>query len=122
MYRKYYTNIKETRDNINDIFSKIKENSDFNEKINFKINELKEPNINNIGEQISYYRKIKGWTQIELAKKVNTCKECIRAYEHKTIKLVNVKLLKKIIKVLEIENKIVLPPYEKFILYDQSKK
>lgn len=111
----------ETTDSINNVFMEIKENSDFDKKIDFKIDTLEKPNTKSLGEQIAYYRKIKGWTQIELAKKLDTCKECIRNYEHKTIKLVNIELLKRIIEVLDIEDKIILPPYEKFILYDQSR-
>ena len=111
----------ETTDSINNIFMEIKENSDFDKKIDFKIDTLEKPDTKSLGKQIAYYRKTKGWTQIELAKKANTCKECIRNCEHKTIKIVNIELLKRIIEVLDIQDKIILPPYEKFILYDQSR-
>lgn len=121
MYRKHYTNMAETRDSVNNMFFHIKESNGFHKKIDLNVNALKMPDTTSLGEQIAYFRKLKGWTQIELAEKLGTCKECIRSYEHKCIKLINVKLLKKMIEVLDIEDKIILPPYEKFILYNQSK-
>ena len=83
---------------------------------------IEEPNTNNIGKQIAYYRKQKGLTQIQLADKLHVSKSCINAYENRELKLVNIEFLKRVFEVLEINNKIKLPQYEEFILNNQSQK
>lgn len=122
MYRKNYTNIVATKDNINHLFNKLRKNIEESIKIEIPKPKIEEPNNDNIGKQIAYYRKIKGLTQNELANILNVSKSSINAYENREIRLVNTKFLKKIFKVLDINNKIKLPEYEEFILDNQSQK
>lgn len=111
-----------TKDNINHLFNKLRKNIGESIKIKIPKPKIEEPNNNNIGKQIAYYRKIKGLTQNELAKMLNVSKSCINAYENKEIRLVNIKFLKRIFEALEISSKIKLPEYEEFILDNQSQK
>lgn len=111
-----------TKDNINSLFNKLRKNIDCNVKIESPKPVIEEPNTNNIGKQIAYYRKIKGLTQNELAKNLNVSKSCINAYENRELRLVNVEFLKRVFEILEIEKKVKLPQYEAFILNNQSEK
>lgn len=111
-----------TKDNINSLFNKLRKNIDCNVKIELPKPVIEEPNTNNIGKQIAYYRKSKGLTQTQLAEKLNISKSYINAYENRELRLVNVEFLKRVFEVLEINNKIKLPQYEGFILNNQSEK
>ena len=111
-----------TKDNINSLFNKLRESINCNIKLELPKPIIEEPNTNNIGKQIAYYRKQKGLTQIQLAELLNVSKSCINAYENRELRLVNVEFLKRVFEVLEINNKIKLPQYEEFILNNQSQK
>lgn len=111
-----------TKDNINRLFNKLRESINCNIKLELLKPIIEEPNTNDIGEQIAYYRKQKGLTQTQLANLLNVSKSCINAYENRELKLVNVEFLKRVFEVLEINNKIKLPAYEEFILNNQSQK
>lgn len=77
------------------------------------------PETDDIGAQLAYYRRSQGILQKDLCKKLKFKRGVISAYENREIKLVNVKILKSIIKELKIENKIKLPVYENFIINNQ---
>lgn len=111
-----------TKDNINSLFNKLRENINCNVKIELPKPIIEEPNSNNIGKQIAYYRKIKGLTQTQLARLLNVSKSCINTYENRELRLVNTEFLKRVFEVLEINNKIKLPRYEEFIFNNQSQK
>lgn len=111
-----------TKDSVNSLFNKLRENINCNVKIELPKPIIEEPNSNNIGKQIAYYRKIKGLTQTQLANLLNVSKSCINAYENRELRLVNIEFLKRVFEVLEINNKIKLPRYEEFILNNQSQK
>ena len=111
-----------TKDNINSLFNKLRKYINCNIKLELPKPIIEEPNTNNIGEQIAYYRKQKGLTQTQLADKLHVSKSCINAYENREVRLVNIEFLKRVFEVLEINNKIKLPQYEEFILNNQSHK
>lgn len=111
-----------TKNNINSLFNKLRENINCNIKLELPKLIIEKPNTNNIGMQIAYYRKQKGLTQMQLARLLNVSKSCINAYENIELRLVNTEFLKRVFEVLEINNKIKLPRYEEFILNNQSQK
>lgn len=77
-----------------------------------------------LGGQIAYYRKLKGMNQEQLAKKINVCRDIIIFYErNKEYRQINQRTMnnyRRIFEVLEIEDKIKLQGYEKFILTGQA--
>lgn len=111
-----------TKNNINSLFNKLRENINCNIKLELPKPIIETPNTNNIGKQIAYYRKQKGLTQTQLAELLNVSKSCINAYENRELRLVNIEFLKRVFETLEIKNKINLPKYEEFILNNQSQK
>lgn len=111
-----------TDDNLKSVINKVKNNIDDSLTVELPKPNIEKPKTNNIGEQIAYYRKLKGMTQKQLCKLLGVYKTTITAYENKEIKLVNVEFLKKAFKVLDIEEKIILPEYETFIMNNQSEK
>lgn len=115
-----------TDDEIKRLFRKIKaddaiDDTDKNISIITENIELKDETL---GSQIAYYRKLRGLKQIELAEKVDVCREIIIDYErNKEYRQLNKKTMeiyKKIFKALEIEDKIKLQGYERFILTGQA--
>ncbi len=116
-----------TDDEIKQLFKKIKKDSVIDESdksINIITDEI-ELKDETLGGQIVYYRKLKGMKQEELAKKINVCRDIIIFYENnKEYRQINQRTMenyKRIFKVLEIEDKIKLHGYEKFILTGQAK-
>ena len=85
MYRKIYTNIVATKDNINSLFYKLRKNIKCNIKLELPKPIIETPNTNNIGKQIAYYRKQKGLTQTQLAELLNVSKSCINAYDYRLV-------------------------------------
>ena len=59
-----------------------------------------------LGEQIRYYRKVKGLTQLEVGQALGVSKECIRHVENDEVKLFKTELIKKILFYLEAQDKI----------------
>lgn len=111
-----------TNDRIDLLFSKMRKNINPNVEVVIPKPIIEKPEGDDIGKQIAYYRKIQGRTQKEICKKLGINRSTMNMYETKPIKLVNVKILKMIFKELNIENKIVLPDYEKFIFNNQAEK
>ncbi len=112
-----------TNEQIQDLFSYIKENTEINSKIEIETEKPKLKN-NKLGSQIAYYRKIKNISQKELAERIKASRKLIIEYEqNKKFKELNKKtekIYKKIFKELDIEEKIQLDGYEKFILNGQA--
>ena len=70
-----------------------------------------------IGQQIKYYRELKGLTQEELGKAIGITKHTIRRIENQEMLLVNLPLLDKLITYLNIKNKInYTDDYIKFLM------
>lgn len=116
-----------TNEQIQQLFQKVKKNVNLEEKIINKFNvkqkviKLKDETL---GSQIAYYRQMKNMTQEDLANKTNLSRNVIINYENnKESKQINKRTLnnyKNIFKVLNIENKIKLYGYEKFIITGQA--
>jgi len=69
------------------------------------------PQINEnstIGEQIKYYRRLANINQTDLCSKLGCDRGVLDRLENRELKLVNVKLIKDVIKELDIEDKIVI--------------
>lgn len=111
-----------TNDYVNILFKKLRKKINSSLTLEVPKNVIEKPITNDIGKQIAYYRKMQGITQKELCKKLGTSRSSINAYERREIKLLNVSFLKKIIQALNIENKIILPEYEDFVVNNQSEK
>lgn len=69
-----------------------------------------------MGEQIAYYRKIKGLRQEDLADEVGISRHTVSTIEEKGDDYYNIEILKKIFDFLEISDKVVLTDYLKFLL------
>ena len=75
-----------------------------------------------IGEQIKHYRKLADIKQADLSEKLGYSRGLLLHLENEEMKLVDVDLLKAIIKELNIEDKIVInDDYIKFLLDNPSK-
>ena len=75
-----------------------------------------------IGMQIKYYRMLQDVYQEDLALKLGYTREAIFHIENREMKLVNVNLIKDVIKELNIEDKIIInDEYIKFLLNNPSK-
>ncbi|MCI8620402.1 MAG: helix-turn-helix domain-containing protein [Clostridia bacterium] len=69
------------------------------------------PQINEsrpLGEQIKYYRRLANIKQTDLCSKLGCDRGVLDRLENRELKLVNVKLIKDVIKELDIEDKIVI--------------
>lgn len=95
---------------ISKLFDKLKDKLDI--KITLKTHALwKIPPINEnstLGEQIKYYRRLANIRQTDLCLKLGCDRGVFNRLENKELKLVNVKLIKDIIKELDIADKIVI--------------
>ena len=119
MHRKCDYHLKELYVAINDLFSKI---STFCE-LSFTLTTHTCRQVKNItsqstlGEQIKYYRSIDDIKQTDLGTKLNFHRSTLNHLENKDIKLVNVELIKGIIKELNIEDKLIInDEYISFLL------
>lgn len=75
-----------------------------------------------IGKQIKYYRKLANLKQEDLSLKLGCSKDALQHIENREMKLVDINLLKKIIKDLDIEDKInINDDYIKFLLNNPCK-
>lgn len=95
---------------ISRLFDKLKDELDVS--ITLKTHaKWKIPQINNnstIGEQIKYYRRLANIKQTDLCLKLGCDRGVLDHLENRELKLVNVKLIKDIIKELDIEDKIIM--------------
>ena len=74
-----------------------------------------------LGEQIKYYRRLANIRQTDLCLKLGCDRGVFNRLENKELKLVNVKLIKDIIKELDIEDKIIInDDYIAFLLDNPS--
>lgn len=110
----------ETNEQICDLFKTVKNNIDTR-----TILRIKEDNPalrdNNLGSQIAFYREKKKLTQKELAKILNVSRDWIVKIENTRLRQINVKLLKRIFEVLEMEDKVKLTSYLRYVLNEPSK-
>ena len=88
-----------------------------------KVREIKPINENStLGEQIRYYRQLANIEQRTLAKKLKCDRGVIFNLENKEMKLVNIEFLKRVIKELKIEDKLIInDDYIAFLLNNPSK-
>lgn len=85
----------------------------------WKIPQLNENST--LGEQIKYYRRLANIKQTDLCLKLGCDRGVLDRLENRELKLVNVKLIKDIIKELDIEDKIVMnDDYIAFLLDNPS--
>lgn len=109
---------------INKLFNKLKDS--LPDTITIKTHATwKIPPINKnstIGEQIKYYRRLANIKQTDLAKELGCDRGVIDVIENRDLKLVNVSLLKKIIKRLDIEDKIIMNDDYIAFLFDNPSK
>jgi len=83
-----------------------------------------------LGEQLKYYRRMADINQTDLCEKLGYSKDALQHTENREMKLIDINLLKAVIKYLNIENKININddyisflldnPYEKIINIRQS--
>jgi len=125
MRRKCNYHLKELYVAINDLFSKI---NSFCE-LSFTLTTHTCRQVKNItsqstlGEQIKYYRSIDDIKQNNLGLKLNFHRSTLNYLENKDMKLVNVELIKGVIKKLGIENKInINDDYISFLLDNPREK
>lgn len=95
---------------ISKLFDKLKDKLDT--KVTLKTHAVwKIPQIDKnstIGEQIKYYRRLANIKQTDLCIKLGCDRGVLDRLENRELKLVNVKLIKDIIKELDIEDKIAI--------------
>jgi len=95
---------------ISKLFDKLKDKLDT--KVTLKTHAVwKIPQINEsrpLGEQIKYYRRLANIKQTDLCSKLGCDRGVLDRLENRELKLVNVKLIKDIIKELDIEDKITI--------------
>ena len=95
---------------ISKLFDKLKDKLD--NEITLKTHaKWKIPTINKnstLGQQIKYYRRLANIKQTDLCLKLGCDRGVLDHLENRELKLVNIKLIKDIIKELDIEDKIVL--------------
>ena len=111
-----------TNECMDTLLNKIRDNIDSCVKLDMREYIIEKPRGKDIGKQIAYYRKLKGWKQEDLAEKLNVSRSCIARYENHPIKLVNIQFLKEIFRTLQITNKVELPEYEEFIIKNQQEQ
>ena len=109
---------------ISKLFDKLKDKLDVS--ITLKTHaKWKIPQINGnttLGEQIKYYRRLANIKQTDLCLKLGCDRGVLDRLENRELKLVNVKLIKDIIKELDIEDKIVMNDnYIAFLLDNPSR-
>lgn len=76
-----------------------------------------------IGQQIKYYRRLANIKQEDLSTKLGYSRDALHHIENKEMKLVNINLIKDVIKELNIEDKInINDDYIVFLLDNPSKK
>lgn len=108
---------------ISNLFYKLKDKLDT--EVTLKTHAIwKIPRIDKnstIGEQIKYYRRLANIKQTDLCLKLGCDRGVLDHLENRELKLVNVKLIKDIIKELDIEDKIVInDDYIAFLLDNPS--
>ena len=123
MCRKCNTHILDIKSEIKYIFIYLKRVCNTDVSINIKkvLLEMKDVTSYSVGEQIRHYRKIKELTQKQLANKIGVNRSYISEIESDT-KFPGIEVFRKIINVLEIENKIVIPKYRLFLMNDPTEK
>ncbi len=109
---------------ISKLFDKLKDKLDT--EIILKTHAVwKIPQINEnstLGQQIKYYRRLANIKQADLAKELGYDRGVIDVIENRELKLVNVRLLKEIIKRLNIQDKIMInDDYISFLFNNPSK-
>lgn len=109
---------------ISKLFDKLKDKLD-TEIIIHTSPTWKIPRINEnstLGEQIKYYRRLANIKQTDLCLKLGCDRGVLDHLENRKLKLVNINLIKDIIKELNIEDKIIInDDYIAFILDNPSK-
>lgn len=110
---------------ISKLFDELKDK--LNAEITLKTHaKWKIPQINEnstLGEQIKYYRRLANIKQTDLCLKLGCDRGVLDHLENRKLKLVNIELIKDIIKELDIEDKIVMnDDYIEFLLDNPSKK
>lgn len=109
---------------ISKLFEKLKDKLD-TEIIIHTIPTWKIPQINEhstLGEQIKYYRRLANIKQTDLCLKLGCDRGVLDHLENRDMKLININLIKDIIKELNIEDKIIInDDYISFIFNNPSK-
>ncbi len=105
------------------MFYLIKDEFSSNIEMKLPSQNIIEPTKNtSIGKQIKYYRKLANLKQEDLSLKLGCSKDALQHIENREMKLVDINLLKKIIKELDIEDKInINDDYIKFLLNNPCK-
>ena len=124
MYRKCNIHLLENCVAISDLFYKLRDT--IQTEITIKpAPSWRIPPINkdsSIGEQIKYYRRLAGYKQPELSLKLGFTRQALHHLENQDLKLVDINLLKGVIKELGIEDKIIIDDdYINFLLNDPCK-
>lgn len=111
------------KEEINYIFTYIKSlyNSVISMNIERTILEKKDVTGLSIGEQIRHFRMIKGFTQKQLGKEIGIDRAYISEIEIGR-KEPSIRVLKKIIQILDVEEKIKIPKYTLFLMNNPSEK
>lgn len=125
MYRKCNVHIKELYFRTNDLFERISRNikHSFTLKTHTCWNLTPITSESTLGEQIRYYRRLNDIKQTDLGLKLNFERSTLNHLENRDMKLVNVDLIKGIIKELDIEDKInINDDYIKFLLDNPCEK
>lgn len=119
MCRKCNYNVLEIDAEINKLFYRLKDI--IPNTITLKtqtVRKVKPINENStLGEQIKYYRALANIEQAELAKKLGCSRYAIQNIENKEIKLANIDFIKRILKELDITDKVIInDEYISFLL------
>lgn len=109
---------------ISNLFYKLKDKLDTS--ITLKTHAVwKIPKINKnstLGQQIKYYRRLAGIKQSDLCSKLDYDRGVLDRLENRDLKLVNINLIKDVIKELDIADKIIInDDYIAFLLNNPSK-
>ncbi len=124
MHRECNTHILESCVAISALFDKLKDKLET--EITLKTHAVwKIPQINEnstIGEQIKYYRRLANIRQTDLCLKLGYDRGVLDHLENREMKLINIDLIKDIIRELKIEDKIIInDDYIAFLLDNPSK-
>lgn len=115
----------ESYEDISKLFYNLRKELDTEIKIHTKPN-WKIPQINensSLGEQIKYYRRLAKIKQSDLCNKLNCDRGVLDVLENREMKLVNINFIKKVLRELNIEDKISInDEYIAFLLDNPSKK
>lgn len=108
------------------LFPILKENGILKEKIEIKVDrqpkEIEEYDTKDFAEQMIYYRNKMGYSQKQVGQAIGVSEDTYRRYELKQIDLTDIDRIRKIVEVLEFEEKPKVSEYVQFLMTNSLKQ